>query len=166
MLMKRYTALGCMVSICIMIALSACKKELPENPYDKYKGNQSDTLNEIKLDTNSFEGIYQAIFKPNCANSGCHDGTFEPDFRSISSAYNQLVYHSIIKNDTLDPYLYRAEPGNTAKSMIIKRLTVNLYGNSGIMPLVVEPSSDWPAKKEAYINRIKKWISDGCPRIS
>ncbi|MBK7268515.1 MAG: hypothetical protein IPI07_03030, partial [Flavobacteriales bacterium] len=31
--------------------------------------------------------------------SGCHDGTFEPEFRTIASAYNSLVYHPVIAND-------------------------------------------------------------------
>ena len=36
---------------------------------------------------------------PTCANSGCHDGTFEPDFRTVGSSWNTLVNHPVIAND-------------------------------------------------------------------
>jgi hypothetical protein len=55
----------------------------------------------------------------------------------------------------------RVTPGNADLSMLWYRLTVNLGGNSGIMPLVVDPGSDWHDKKAAYLNNIRTWINNG-----
>jgi hypothetical protein len=33
------------------------------------------------------------------------------------------------------------------------------------MPIQVEPDSDWPAKKDQYINNIRTWIMNGAPDI-
>jgi hypothetical protein len=125
----------------------------------------NDTLSLYKPDPQSFEGLHAYIFKPTCANSGCHDGTFEPDFRTISSTYNTLVYQPIVKNDPSNSYQYRVKPGSIAQSVLYNRLTQDIDGQSGIMPLVTEPSSDWNAKKEIHIANIKQWIENGAKDI-
>lgn len=154
----------------LVAAFSSCteKGNEPSNPYnqkdtDVYKG--IDGLDTVP-DPESLAGLHKNIFKPTCANSGCHDGNFEPDFRTINSTYNTLVNQPVIKNDELNPLTARVTPGNVATSMIIKRLTEDLNNNSGIMPLVTEPNSDWKAKKDEYIGNIKKWIENGAPDIN
>jgi len=137
---------------------------MPPNPYDNIN-DPIDTSQTPTIDPNSFAGIHKNIFKPTCANSGCHDGTFEPDFRTIESAYNTLVYHPVIKNDTSYTYQYRVVPRDVSKSMLHVRLTQDLNGNSGIMPLLVNPGSDWPANKSAYIQNIVNWINAGARDI-
>jgi hypothetical protein len=80
-----------------MVGLLSCQKnEVPENPFNNYTPNQ-DTVKFIYQDPDSFSiaGLYTYIFKPTCANVGCHDGTFEPDFRTLESAYNSLVFPRI-----------------------------------------------------------------------
>jgi hypothetical protein len=154
------------VTIGLCVGMNSCKKETVDNPYDKYNNPPIDTSDNTNLNATSIEGLYQQIFKPTCANSGCHDGTFEPDFRTIQSTYNSLVYQPIIKNDATAPLTYRVVPGNIASSMIIRRLEIDLNGNSGIMPLVVDPLSDWPAKKDAYISNIKTWIENGAKDLA
>ncbi len=144
------------------ILLGSCKKEGPLNPYDDPSlqdpgVNKTDT----EVDPESFIGLYQNIFQPTCANSGCHDGTFEPDFRTIESSFNTLVYHDIIKNDVAGTYAYRVLPGNADKSVLYQRLVTDIDGQSGIMPLSLEPDSDWEAKSATYINNIKNWINNG-----
>lgn len=149
-----------------MLAISSCGKEDPPNPFDQDNDDPNDTSSVITLDPNSIEGIYKNVFYPTCANSGCHDGTFEPDFRTIESSYNTLVYHDIIKNDTTDLLDYRVQPGNSSRSMIMRRLQIDLGGNSGIMPLETEPGSDWDSLKDVYIQNIKNWIDAGAPDIN
>lgn len=148
---------------CLLIAAvfhHACTKE-QANPYDNIKKPDKDTQTTVVLDPNTIEGIHARVFRPTCANSGCHDGTFEPDFRTVQSAYNTLVLHPIIKNNPQGTYSYRVKPGDPDLSLIIARLTYDIDGNSGIMPLAVDPSSDYPAKKDEYIQNIKTWIQNG-----
>jgi len=105
------------------------------------------------------------IFSPTCANSGCHDGTFEPDFRTVSSTYNTLVHQPIVKNDPQGSYTFRVKPGSPDESVLMARLTFDIDNNSGIMPLVVEPDSDWPNKAETYKQNISDWIQAGAKDI-
>ena len=98
------------------------------------------------------------VLKPTCANSGCHDGTFEPDYRTLNSAYNTLVYQTPIKND--GNYSFRVEPYNAQGSILMARLR-NMVTPS--MPIQIEPDSDWPQKKDQYINNIQTWINNGAP---
>ncbi|MEM7372254.1 MAG: hypothetical protein AAF587_26790 [Bacteroidota bacterium] len=149
------------------LLLGACRIQPipPPNPFDQYKDLGLDTVDVISssLDPNSIEGLHNQIFAPTCANSGCHDGTFEPDFRTIESTYNTLVYQPVIKNDPTESFLYRVQPGNVEQSVLWNRLTVDIDGQSGIMPLVDDPNSEWEAQKEIHLEHIKNWIEAGAP---
>jgi len=145
----------------LLLTVVACKKTT-ENPFDDPSLQPpTDTSNQTKLDPTSFPGLHANIFRPTCANSGCHDGTFEPDYRTIESAYNTLVYHPVVKNNANGDFTYRVVPYDPSKSVLIERLTHDIDGQSGIMPLAVEPSSDWPQKKDEYIADIRTWIENG-----
>lgn len=146
-----------------MVALGACKKNnRPENPFDDPKNNPPvNTGPTDPLSLANFAGLHRQIFKPTCSNSGCHDGTFEPDFRTIESAYNTMVYQPVIKNNPAGNFLYRVLPGNAINSVLHERVVVDIDGISGIMPLSVDPQSDWPAKKTEYIAAIVAWINGG-----
>jgi hypothetical protein len=113
------------------------------------------------LDINGIAALHRDIFLPTCANSGCHDGTFEPDFRSIESSYNTLLYHPVIKNNPAGDYNYRVVPGMPNQSVLWNRVTVDIDGQSGIMPLALEPDSDWEENKSEYLNRLRSWIEAG-----
>ncbi len=143
-----------------IFCIQACNSE-PDNPFDNTEEPTGEDSTSLQLNPVSIEGIHESVFKPTCANSGCHDGTFEPDFRTIYSSYNTLVYHPIIKNDPGGSYTYRVVPGNASQSVLSARLNFDIDGNSGIMPLVVEPDSDWPDKSAEYIANINAWIQDG-----
>jgi len=156
--MKYIIVSGLMIIALIFIA--SCEKD-PPNPFNNNPPVNGDTLSIFKPDPNSFEGLHAYIFKPTCANSGCHDGTFEPDFRTIYSSYNTMVSRPIIKNDPLGNFTFRVVPGSSAQSVLYNRITKDIDGQSGIMPLVLEPGNDWPAKKDEYIARIKNWIDAG-----
>ncbi len=147
----------------LLVVLGACRKSnTPDNPFDdpKYKapsgGNTVDTL-----PLTNFAGLHQRIFKPTCSNSGCHDGTFEPDFRTIEGAYSTMVYQPIIKNNPAGSFLYRVLPGDAAASVLHERMVTDIDGISGIMPLSLDPQSDWPTKKAEYIAAIAAWINAG-----
>ena len=135
--------------------------EPPPNPFDGIPPDTTATIVPVNVNPKSIVGLHYNIFGPTCANSGCHDGTFEPDFRTIESTYNTLVHHPIIKNDPQGSFSVRVTPGNAAKSILWNRLNVDIDGQSGIMPLALEPDSDWPSKKDEYLGNIKAWIDEG-----
>jgi hypothetical protein len=132
------------------------------NPYDLVHQNDGNQQNpEPEPDPNTIQGIHRFIFAPTCANSGCHDGTFEPDFRTIESSYNTLVLQPVIKNNPSGTFNYRVVPGSADASVLIERLINDIDGQSGIMPLATEPDSDWEQKKSQYIENIRNWINNG-----
>lgn len=146
---------------CLLITLIQCQGDnLPPNPYDAIQ--DPDDLSDDSIPLASLEGLQTKVFGPTCANSGCHDGTFEPDFRTAEASYNSLVYQPIIKNYVSNPLTYRALPFNASNSMILRRLTEDIDGISGIMPLATEPDSDWETNKENYIAALSEWINAGC----
>lgn len=153
----------------VLMTWVACKKtevDNSPNPYSDWEYDIPKDKDSLQIPAaNTIAGLYANIFKPSCANSGCHDGNFEPDFRTIESSYNSLVNKKVIKQDSLSEFEYRVVVGNADKSMLIQRLTIDLNGNSGIMPLSIDPNSDWIEKKEEYIKNIKDWINQGAKDI-
>lgn len=149
------------VVICLCCAVSCQKNEIPENPFDNFTPPQ-DTVKFIfqDPDSNSIAGLFTYIFKPTCANVGCHDGTFEPDFRTLESSYNTMVYKQPIKNDGL--YTYRVHPFDPEKSAILARVTGKLLP---FMPIQLEPDSDWAENRQRYIEYIRQWIRAGAPHV-
>lgn len=148
----------------LLATLIQCQGDnLPPNPYDDIQ--DADDLSNDSIPLASLEGLQTKVFGPTCANSGCHDGTFEPDFRTAEASYNSLVYQPIIKNYVSNPLTHRVLPFDANNSMIIRRLTEDIDGISGIMPLATEPDSDWEDSKAIYIQALKDWINSGCPDL-
>ena len=143
----------------LLAGISSCKNDdTPANPYDGIDRTvNTNTPNEP--DPNSIAGIHKNILFPLCANPGCHDGTFEPDYRTVESSFSTLVYHRVNKV-TLDStkfYSERVIPHNTADSWLIERLTTT---TSEYMPSnSVRLSSD-------QIDHVKNWINAGCPDVN
>jgi len=160
------------IFILIFILFSQCKKEETINPYDD---TSLDPLTEDSVnyftDPLAFSALHYNIFRPYCANSGCHDGTFEPDFRTIESAYNTLIYHPVIKNDAGNTFEYRVVPGNADMSIMYKRMMIDIDSLSGIMPLDASIEYDpgqthaWHGVKGEFIPNIKDWINGGAKDI-
>jgi hypothetical protein len=149
--------------VLLLILIAACKKEitriepeLPENPFPVLMDTTQQEL--IAIDSNSFLGIHKFILQPTCGVSGCHDGSFEPDYRTVQSAYNTLVYQPTINNDALGSFDYRVKPFDTAASWLHERITTE-NTNLGKMPLYDDPLT----QKE--ISRINNWIMSGAPDI-
>lgn len=143
----------------VIIGINACKKDPFINPYDDPALDPpASNPNPDNLNPSNFAYLHSKIFKPTCANSGCHDGTFPPDYRSINSAYNTLVYQKPV-NSSNNVFKYRVYPYKADSSILFHRMNVPM--GSGIMPLVTDPQSDWPVKKNDYLNDIKNWINAG-----
>lgn len=149
--------------VCLVVVLwSACKEDVPDNPFEGQIAHQDTVdINIVSPEPASIAGIYQNILRPTCANVGCHDGTFEPDYRTLGSAYNTLVYQTPIKND--GNYTYRVEPYQPSRSVLMARLRNQI---TPAMPIQVDPGSDWPQKMNEYIQHIETWISQGAPDIT
>jgi hypothetical protein len=109
----------------------------------------------------SFAWLHAKVFRPTCANSGCHDGTFEPEFRSVGSAYNSIVNHPCISNTPDYAYRHRVVPGNADSSFMLLRMVEDVVNTSGIMPAAIDPDSDWEENQDYYIEKIRQWINSG-----
>lgn len=122
--MKRWRVILPMLLLAAAMVIAACKKDdpLPDNPYDDVDyGNGNG--NAYVPDPDGITGIYENILRQKCNLPGCHDGHFEPDFRSIQSAWSTLVYSKIVKNTADSAYTYRVLPDDTAQSILWHRVT-------------------------------------------
>lgn len=141
--------------MCLISLIVSCSKEdIPENPYDQVDySNHSNPASEP--DANSIAGLHKNILYPKCANPGCHDGTFEPDFRTIESSYATLVYQPVNKFtlDSAKIYSLRVIPNNVSDSWLVERL---ITLTTEYMP------SNAQRLSTAEIDHVKNWINGGC----
>lgn len=135
----------------LLLALISCGTEQPPNPFDIGTGEPVDTAN-----LTGFAALHEKFLEPRCANPACHDGTFEPDFRTVEGSYNTLVYHPVVKNDANGTFEYRVVPGDVNQSWLINRL-MTANDTLGRMPLYAEPLT-WDEVKE-----FSDWIMAGAP---
>jgi len=153
--------------LCLIVTVfqSACKKDELTNPYlSIVQPVPNDNPDADDLPIGNFAWLHAKVFSPTCANSGCHDGTFEPEFRTIASAYNSLVNHPVIANDQLGSFEHRVVPGNADASFLHERLYTFVPNTSGIMPLETN-GTDWPQNGTLYKQKITEWINAGAPDI-
>ncbi len=129
------------------LVFASCTTDTGTNPFDV------DPTDDPGANLTGFAAIHERILEPRCANPACHDGTFEPDFRTVEGSYNTLVYHPVVKNDADLSYQYRVVPGDVHQSWMYNRL-VTSNDTLGQMPLYGEPLSN------QEINLIKAWIED------
>ncbi len=151
------------ILLSLFVLIQSCKKDSAVNPYDDPALKAPNkTVTDPSYDPNGFTYIYKNVFKPTCANSGCHDGSFEPDFRTINSAYNTLVYQPVISNDASKTFTYRVVPGNVSLSLLHKRLIQDPFGliGQGRMPWNNPNWNTVPANAQ-YIQNIVNWINAG-----
>ena len=149
------------------MVFAGCRPEEPENPYGVDPGPVVGSVNgESPVVEGSFVWLHERVFQPTCANSGCHDGTFEPNFTTVGAAYNTLVNHPVIANDAAAGFSYRVAPGDPDASWLMQRLTAEVPNTSGMMPLSLEPGSDWPANRPDYLAAITAWIEAGAPDLN
>lgn len=159
---RKYIPILSLILLVVVVSAVSCKKDEPANPYaDLVHTVDNDNPTADNLPEGSFAWLHAKIFKPNCANSGCHDGTFEPEFRTLASSYNSLVNHPVIANNPQNSFEYRVVPGNAGASWLHERLTVDVENTTGIMPAVVDVTSDWDQYSAFYVEKVTAWINDG-----
>ena len=147
------------IGLLIAVVFHACNEdtELPPNPYDQvdYETPPTpvDTLNPISL-----VAIHRDILHPRCAVPGCHDGHFEPDYRTPQSSYSTLVYAPILKNNADSTFTFRVVPYNKDMSVLHERITNCCFANENDrMP---QDNIGVPLP-DADVQRIADWIMDG-----
>ena len=154
--MKKPNAYLFMLLTASLLAIfSSCKREdpLPDNPYDNVDYGPGSTTNYTP-DPNGITGIYENILRRKCSLPGCHDGHFEPDFRSIQSAWSTMVYHKLVKNTADSAYSYRVIPGDTGASIFWYRV------NRGDAQLQQMPATGQYLTNEELGN-VRNWILGG-----
>ena len=164
--MKKTTFIIC----CFALLLYACGKdssivengELPEVPFNPFDTvDYSVPIVDIPSpDSNSFLGIHSFILSKSCNEPGCHDGSFEPDFRTVQGTYNSLVYHPIFKNydpqiDGMEPLQFRVLPGDSEASMFFHRISRDNSPGFEQMPATGNYLPD------EQIDMIRDWIDEG-----
>ena len=154
--MKRQILL---VFVIVSSLFLGCEKAIDDPQANPFVTNPVDTSTNVNLDPYSIEGLHKNIFSLKCANPTCHDGTFEPDFRTVQSTYNTLVYQPVIKNNAQNSFVYRVVPGNLQASWLVERLTTN-DPNLGRMPLYA-PSLSYDELLWVY-----GWITDGAKDLN
>lgn len=142
----------------LTIIVFSCKKKIIEknatNPYDKVDYGDTATNTQTVLDPNSIEGIHKTILQPKCATPGCHDGHFEPDFRTIQSSYATMVWNRVKKNNASNSFKFRVVPYDYHNSWLHERLITG-DATLGRMPMYSSPLSS------AEMTQIKTWIENG-----
>lgn len=143
----------------IIIVLSACDQTqvVPDNPFDSIVFPDP-PVQAPPPDSASITGLHQYIFSQSCAVPGCHDGHFEPDFRTVQSSFNSLVFQPVIKNTQDKAFEWRVLPGNAEESWLYNRVTTDDQ-RLGRMPLYDNPLSS------GQIEAIRSWIEGGAKDI-
>lgn len=152
--MKSFLKSFTIILLCIFL-FESCKKkdDVPENPYDNVDYGSTGS-SETNLDPNTIQGIHKNILSVKCANPGCHDGHFEPDFRTIQSSYATMVWNKVIKNNAGLTFKYRVVPFDFQKSWFHERL-ITTDQTLGRMPLYANPLSN------DELQNVKTWILNG-----
>ncbi len=140
----------------LMVALASCQKS--EDPFPNADTNTGGGSGS-SIDPNSIAGLHRDIFAPKCAIPSCHGGTFEPDFRTVESTYYTLIYQPVTKNTLDERFKYRVIPGDTLRSWLFQRVTVEdtLIPR---MPIYMDGLS------AAEIGHLRNWILAGAPDAS
>lgn len=143
------------ISLLIIIFIAGCEKDeaVEENPYDSIVYD-NDSTTDPNVDPYSITGLHKNILSLKCAVPGCHDGTFEPDYRTVQSAYSTLVYHPVNRftvNGT-DSFTFRVIPFDTLNSFLHERITT---------PTTEYMPSNGTRLSQAEIQQINTWIMNG-----
>jgi len=162
--MKKLQVLILILSLSFLALQMACKEQviqadlpdLPDNPYDTIRYNNDGSL-IVNVDTQGFLGLHSYVLKTKCGQPACHDGAFEPDFRTPLSSYSTTVYHPVLKQYNHGQFEYRVIPYDTAGSWLHERITTN-DPVLGRMPLY-DTLAEW------QIDLINNWIVNGARDI-
>ena len=150
-----------LIILILLLSIITCKKETP-TPLSWQ--NTTITNNTIQdTTTSTFVGLHKHIFATKCALYGCHDGNFEPDFRTVESSYSTLVWHNITKNNLANSFKFRVYPFDTTKSVLYERITNCCFVNINDRMPNDNIGSKLP---QSDIDAIGKWIMAGAIDIN
>lgn len=158
----RLSAAALLITILFFAALHGCKKNepLPPNPYDDI--DRDTTGYNIPIDSLNITYVHNKVLQPKCALPGCHDGNFEPDFRSVQSSFSNLVYAPILKNNAQNQFAYRVIPYDTTWSVLYERITNCCFVNTNDRMPQDNIGQKLP---DADIDLVAKWIMSGARDI-
>ena len=146
-----------LILLCL-VAIMGCVRDKPQQRFPTDVRLSPD----MHIDSSSIVGLYKYIFAVKCDVNGCHDGSFEPNFTTIESAYYTLVYHPINKNNASRFYKYRVVPYDTAHSVLYARISECCFVNKGDqMPQL----SEMDKLSSDQIGQVAKWIVSGAKNI-
>lgn len=161
--MRNHQFYQAFISAMVLILTLSCGKETPDpdNPFNNISQVPSDSsqIPYTSLDSSDITALHQQIFQPKCAIPSCHGGVFEPDFRTVESTYNTLVYQEVIKNNDDYEFRFRVVPYDTAASWLHERLLTD-DEVLGRMPRYAPPLN---ATEMRHIN---EWILNGAKDIN
>ncbi len=156
--MKPGATISLLVSLLFaVIIIKGCTYNTEEvvNPFNEIAATIEEPLS---LDSTSMIGIQANILEVRCALPGCHDGNFEPDFRTAQSSHSTLVYHPVTKNNETNDFRFRVVPYMPDESVLIERITNCCFVN--IDDRMPQDNIGEPLAEED-IESIRKWIEDG-----
>jgi hypothetical protein len=141
------------LTLVAFLFVGCTKTEEEVNPYDSVDYGTTTETDSV-LDPASIAGLHKNIFSKKCANPGCHDGTFEPDFRTVQSSYSTLIYQNVNKLtvDSVNYFTLRVIPNDYQKSFLYERITT---ATSDYMP------SNSVRLTAQEIDYVKAWIQNG-----
>ena len=144
------------------VMMNCTEDDFPINPYDGIDYGDT-TLVVDTVSSTSFVKLHRDVLGPSCNVMGCHNGSFEPDFRTVQSSYNTLVYHTIIKNNLAEDFTYRVVPGDTGLSVLHERLTNCCFVNTNDrMP----QDNIGNALPVSDLDAVAAWILEGAKDIT
>lgn len=109
----------------------------------------------------SFFLLHRDILQTKCAVPACHDGSFEPDFRTLTGAWNTTVWQPIKKNNLNKTFTYRVVPFHPEQSVLFERITNCCFVNKDDrMPFTVGITLN-----PQEIERVKNWIAAGAKDV-
>lgn len=141
--------------LCLPLVLAMCSTE-PDDTPNPFGGNNGVVTTPDTVDPTTMVGLHKYLFAVKCANPTCHDGSFEPDFRTAESTYQTLVYHPVTKNTPDERFDFRVRPNNHSESWLYERL-ITTDDVIGRMPLYA------PALSEKELGWVRDWINSGAP---
>jgi hypothetical protein len=157
--LKRRALLLISLLILFVVGMHSCKKDklVGDNPYNSIHRDDT-TKYGIPVDSLTITYVHKKLLLPRCAQPGCHDGNFEPDYRTPQSAFSTLVYAPIIKNNTQGTFKFRVIPFDTTHSVLHERLNNCCFVNANDrMP----QDLIGVALPDSSLNLISEWIMHG-----
>jgi hypothetical protein len=144
--------LAALVSLCALVALSACAGEGIVDPAGP--GPQCTDVAPFRA---TMSCIQQFVFTPRCALSGCHASPSAAQGMDLSagSAWTSIVNVPVLE---LSGYL-RVKPGDPDNSYLV----LKLEGQFSIIVGDRMPADGSPYLNSNEISVIREWIANGAP---